>query len=156
MKRTARVLAAAAAYILALCMGMTALAADTDTGEPMETPSHTESDLHGTKEEAAIGGPTEFERNSENSFSAPIRFYLRIENSPHIGPPGDGGGGGEDDSVRILAPLDLPDDLKIITDLPVPLSIPNTCDGSLPAAAMLMLAVSGAGIFLLDPKTDYS
>ena len=62
-------------------------------------------------------------------------------NSPYIGPSGGGGGG---DSVRVLVPLDLPDDLKLIDDLPIPLSIPNTGDGPLPTAAFALLAVSAA------------
>lgn len=46
--------------------------------------------------------------------------------------------------MRVLVPLDLPDDLKLIDDLPIPLSIPNTGDGPLPAAAFALLAVSAA------------
>ena len=141
MKRMNRVLAALLGCVLALCMGITALAAETDTGEPMGAPSHAESGGHGTKEAAAVGGLAEFERNPGSSFSASTRFYLRIENSPYIGPSGGGGGG---DSVRVLVPLDLPDNLKLIDDLPIPLSIPNTGDGPLPATAFALLAVSAA------------
>ena len=84
MKRMNRVLAALLGCVLALCMGITALAAETDTGEPMGAPSHAESGGHGTKEAAAVGGLADFERNPGNSFSASTRFYLRIENSPYI------------------------------------------------------------------------
>lgn len=54
MKRMNRVLAALLGCVLALCMGITALAAETDTGEPMGAPSHAESGGHGTKEAAAV------------------------------------------------------------------------------------------------------
>ena len=137
MKRMNRILAALLGCVLALGMGVAALAADTDTGEPMGAPSHAESGVHGTKEAAAVGGFGDFERNPQSSFSATTQFYLRIENSPYIGPSGGGGSG--DDSVRLLVPLDL----KIIDDLPVPVTIPNTGIGPLPVVAFALLAASG-------------
>ena len=68
-------------------------------------------------------------------------------------PSGGGGGGSDGDpDIHIVAPADP----TIIKDLPVPLvKLPNTGDGSAPAAALALLGLSAAAIAVsLRKKAD--